>query len=417
MHNAKHAHQKMDTARINNMDTATIIIFRPISAHSPDPPRIPPSPMEITLDDPVPVPSEATLAAHPSPAASTADLSFVPHTPPATAAAECRAPPPKRKRRYRPPMAKNKMNSVLRCTNGQGMRIVLSIPDPGEECPLTLSPIADDELDFLPGLRFVLPLPDLTKLALPCGHGFGAMNILYHFARRDMRCPCCRNGFKEKLDTDCVPRHFRERFRARIERAAREDREELAASDEQIARALSIRTGPSLVDALSATPLSLSVYLHSSAAPDGPVTSLELSLVSNAGPDAESEFSHVRPHPNALPPRGVASFFLPIHGQRILNEQLRDGTVTSMSFVVHTRSFTTGGNVIELARAGPIPVRECTYDVTRVVPTANGTYFDISTRHNPFYFQCLVWRLPFGVRPPTSALREVAFDAMIFVID
>jgi hypothetical protein len=306
----------------------------------------------------------------------------------------------------------NKMHTVLRCTNGQGMRATLSIPEAEEECPLTLSPIAEDELDFLAGVRFVLPLPDYTKLALPCGHGFGAMNILYPFARRDMRCPCCRSGYKERLDTDCVPRHFRERFVARVQQAAREDRDEQVAANEMAARALvSARVGvapPSPSDVLGATPLSLSVYLHSSAAPDGPVTSLELNLVSNAGPDAETEFDLVRPHPNAMP-RGIVSFFLPIQGQRILNEQLRDSTVTSMSFVVHTRSFFPAINVVELARAGPFTVRECAYDVTRVISASNGSYFDVSTRHNPFHLQCVVWRIS------PSALTERAQPMIIFV--
>ena len=351
------------------------VILLPVSL-PPDPPRIPPSPIMLdAADPPIPVPAEATL---------------LPATPPTAPAA---AIPPKRRRRYRPPMHINKMYTVLRGNGGQGMRVTLGIPDDEEQCPLTISPISEDELDFLPGVRFVLPLPEYTRMTLSCGHAFGAMSLLYHFARRDMRCPCCRHGFKDKLDVDCAPRHFRARFAARIRQAEREDRDELNASDEQVARALNAAVPlPSIAEVLGATPLSLSVYLHSSAAPDGPVTSMEFNLVSTASPDAESEFDLVRPHPNAMPRGTAVSFFLPIQGQRVLNEQLRDGSVTSISLVVHTRQFFPEVNVSELARVGPFPVRECAYDVTRVFPAGNGTYFDVSTRHNPFHLQCLVWR-------------------------
>jgi len=383
-----------------------MLMFRPIP---PDPPRIPASPMEISSDQPDP-PTELSNQPEPVPAEANLDLITPPSAPPG---AECRTAPPKRRRRYRPPLLNNRMHSVLRATGGQAMRVVLCIPEDEEQCPLTLSPISEDHLDFLPGVRFVIPLPEYTKLALPCGHGFGAMNILYHFARRDMRCPCCRYGFKDKLDVDCIPRHFRQRFTSRIQEAEREDRDELAASDEQVARALSVAVAPlpSISEVIGALPLTLSVYLHSAAAPDGPVTSLELNLMSSASPDAESEFDLVRPHPNAMP-RGTTSFFLPIQGQRILNEQLRDGSVTSISLVVHTRSFFPEVSVSELARAGPFPVRECQYDVTMVISATNGTYFDVSTRHDPFHLQCLVWR----ISPTVHVHRPGNTHTMVFVL-
>jgi len=224
------------------------------------------------------------------------------------------------------------------------------------------------------------------------------MNLVYHFARRDMRCPCCRAGFKDALNPSCVPSHFREPFRARIQQAAIEDRAEQAQADAEVARSIAdgaeSPSAPALVDVLGALPLSMSVYFHSASAPDGPVTSMEFSLVANMGPRSEPEFSLVRPHPNATP-HGIVSYFLPAQGQQILNEQLQDPTVTSISLVAHSRSSYPDEHIFELARAGPFPVREeaCPYDVTRVLRASNGTYFDVSTQHSPFRLQCIVWRI------------------------
>jgi hypothetical protein len=298
------------------------------------------------------------------------------------------------------------MHTILRCLTGKSVRATLSVPEKDEECPLTLSPIAEDCLDFLPNVRFLPPMPEYTKLSLPCGHGFGAMNLVYHFARRDMRCPCCRAGHKGKLDTDCVPMHFRTRFVARVEQADREDRDEMEAEDEQVARAANAQEAfgwrmgmggglavADLADVSSFDSVSLSVYFHSSAFPTGPVTSMEFSLVSSAAPGAAAMFDLVRPHPNATPATGIYHF-VPLADRNIISEQFRvDSSITSISLVAHARSG-FDGSVVELARTPAFPVREdaCPYDVTRVIRATNDSYFDVSTQHSPFRLHCIVWR-------------------------
>ena len=277
--------------------------------------------------------------------------------------------------------------------SGKSVRVTLRVPDAEEQCPLTLSPIAEDELDFLPGETFVQAVPNCKKLELPCGHAFGAMKLVYHFARRDMRCPCCRAGHKDTLDIDCVPRHFRERLRNRVDLAERQDREEQYAADEAVARQMSAEAGGFISEMAASLPVSMSVYFHSGGVPGAPVASMEFSLLSNLGHDSEGEFALVRPHPNASP-HGVTYYFMPDVARRVLSEMLQDRSITNISIVAHMRSPATGG-VVELARTPPFPVREpsCPYTVTRVIRATNDTYFDVSTEHEPWSLQCIVWRL------------------------
>ena len=369
-----------------------------------------------------PGPAEAALPMHPGPAEAALPM----HPGPAEAALPVQPLPKRaaRKKRPRPssaPNASNAMHTVLRCLTGQSTRATLTVPEADEECPLTLSPISEDCLDFLPGVRFLLPLPEYTKLSLPCGHGFGAMNLLYHFARRDMRCPCCRAGHEKKLDVDCVPMHFRTRFVARVEQAAREDRDEMEAADAQVARAanaqeafgwgnMAARVGAGggfavvdLTDVSTFDPINLSVYFHSSAFPTGPVTSMEFRLVNSAAPGAGDMFEQVRPHPNATPSTGIYHF-VPLADRTIISEQFQDPSVTSISLVAHARS-AFDGSVVELARTPAFPVREdaCPFDVTRVIRATHDSYFDVSTQHSPFRLQCIVWRFA-PVRPRTLIL-------------
>ena len=99
----------------------------------------------------------------------------------------------------------------LRAQSGRHMTVELVEPTEGEECLLTLEPIVEDKLDFLPAhSSFIEDSPNLQKMLLPCGHGFGALNIMYHFARNKMLCPCCRTGISSSLTGSCVPRHIKQ---------------------------------------------------------------------------------------------------------------------------------------------------------------------------------------------------------------
>lgn len=95
--------------------------------------------------------------------------------------------------------------------------IVMSIPDPGDECPLTLDLIADSKLPFMPDATFIRGRPKHTKLTLPCKHSFSALTLLYSFCKNNMVCPCCRAGEDVRADPNCLPIHLRTEFKAQIQ--------------------------------------------------------------------------------------------------------------------------------------------------------------------------------------------------------
>jgi hypothetical protein len=101
-------------------------------------------------------------------------------------------------------------NVTLRTVNGHTLDVELSLPDADDECPLTLGPIYDDNLDFLDGVTFIPDLPTFKRMTLPCGHSFGAMSLVYNFAHKNMLCPCCRAGFDDSIHMDSIPMHFRD---------------------------------------------------------------------------------------------------------------------------------------------------------------------------------------------------------------
>jgi hypothetical protein len=135
----------------------------------------------------------------------------------------------------------------------------LSIPSDLEECPLSLVPIKDDELPFLPGVTYSRTYPLIKKITLPCDHSFGVMNLLFHFAQNKTRCPMCRYGAEARLDTRSIPTHFRRAIINHIRQADHESALEEIEEDERLARQLFtefIRDLDSFV-----TRIYLSVYL------------------------------------------------------------------------------------------------------------------------------------------------------------
>jgi hypothetical protein len=110
----------------------------------------------------------------------------------------------------------------------------LSEPTPYEECIIAMEAIKDYRLPFMPiGFRegIVEVEPELTKACLPCGHGFNALALLYHFAKNSMTCPFCRAGHeKHQLSLHSVPKHLRWHFTRHLEAThAEEAREQIAA--------------------------------------------------------------------------------------------------------------------------------------------------------------------------------------------
>jgi hypothetical protein len=130
-------------------------------------------------------------------------------------------------------------NEVLYAQSGRKLDVKLEVPTADEECPLTLSPMVDDALECLqPTTTYLTAFPDVKKMVLPCGHSFGALNILYHFLRRNMLCPCCRAGINSRLSSRSVPSSFSKTLLAKVQGELQADSEEQIESDHRAASSL-----------------------------------------------------------------------------------------------------------------------------------------------------------------------------------
>lgn len=226
---------------------------------------------------------------------------------------------------------------VLKSVDSKAIRVRLAVPPPAETCPLTMSPIADDELDFIPGGSFLQTLPLVKQITLPCGHVFGALNILYHFARRNMLCPCCRRGSASPIDAKYIPKHLRPAIVARVAHETRQEHAEQIGGDWALAsQDLPSSAWITLVDRVQ-----ISVYPHIGLG-DFPFAGFEFQLNSE----------HILPTPSVpvlqSPFAPPIVFELSSDDSRLISSHLRDLAVTQISLVVHARSLTD--RVVELAR-------------------------------------------------------------------
>ena len=169
------------------------------------------------------------------------------------------------------------------------LRVDLSVPAPDEECVITLEPISEYSLPFLPGTTGVLKNhPEQTKASLPCGHGFSAQALLYHLATNSMTCPCCRAGHVgERMATQSVPLHLRRPFSKHLEKVRSEDAREQVVSDALMAGRMmehEVSSRFEMTISIPATRMVLSLCAFSSMdrslAPD-PMLALELPLTSS----------------------------------------------------------------------------------------------------------------------------------------
>lgn len=102
----------------------------------------------------------------------------------------------------------------------------LDVPDDGEICPMTLEPIAEYELACAPGAT-IDPLQPLAKrLTLECGHVYSAMACMYHFAKNELKCPLCRQGYVSKMSPTCIPLHIRDSIMGHAQQQWDKDRTE-----------------------------------------------------------------------------------------------------------------------------------------------------------------------------------------------
>jgi hypothetical protein len=119
--------------------------------------------------------------------------------------------------------------------DGGALALELSVPQPGEECCIAMDAMDTHRVDWLgeEGEQAVVAgQPHLSKATLPCGHGFHALTLLYHFAKNEMTCPCCRQGLaRQQMAWASIPAHLKGPMEARLERVLMEEREAQVASD------------------------------------------------------------------------------------------------------------------------------------------------------------------------------------------
>ena len=117
----------------------------------------------------------------------------------------------------------------------KSIQLSLSEPAGDEECHIGLEPIAEYRLSFMPqesALSVVEGHPALTKASLPCGHGFNALALLYHFAKNSMTCPFCRAGHAKTLMSEqSVPLGAREHFARHLAAVRAEENREQSEMD------------------------------------------------------------------------------------------------------------------------------------------------------------------------------------------
>jgi len=68
----------------------------------------------------------------------------------------------------------------------------------GEECPISLEPIADACLQFCDKIHVSENNRELTGVELLCGHRFSAVFLLWYWVRSPMLCPMCRTHYSMK---------------------------------------------------------------------------------------------------------------------------------------------------------------------------------------------------------------------------
>ena len=77
--------------------------------------------------------------------------------------------------------------------NAQAERHALGLSiGEGEQCCITLEPIADATLSFAETVTVSRFHRNLTGVELLCGHRFSAVNLLWHWCMSPMICPICR---------------------------------------------------------------------------------------------------------------------------------------------------------------------------------------------------------------------------------
>ena len=291
------------------------------------------------------------------------------------------ADPPKKRQRMRNPV-QPPFHSMLHTKGGKSMRIHINVPGPDEQCPLTMSAISEDCLDFLPEETYIAAMPEARKITLPCGHDFGAMSITYHFARRDMRCPCCRAGHKQKMSAESIPFHFRAKLIAHVEEAEQQDADEQAREDERAARELAtgniVTAGVGVIyvdavqDFLESRPIKMTVFMYDGDVAEAPSMWMLFNMTLVQSPASVLGGDDV-------------TYRLDANHRRELSRLIGENSAQRMSFVAHSRNI--GDNrVVELARTEIFPTREADDfpGLVRIISTGAASGFEILRLGEPF---------------------------------
>lgn len=140
------------------------------------------------------------------------------------------------------PGRKRGVKTLHLVTETDQLAVRLSRPSDEDVCPITLNSISEDSLVHR-GKQvdsYILSRPELKKMVLPCSHAFGALNLLYHFSRNGVSCPCCRQGPGGLLRSRGLPRHVAFAVCGRSTAAREADREESQRVDAALARQMQV---------------------------------------------------------------------------------------------------------------------------------------------------------------------------------
>jgi len=293
------------------------------------------------------------------------------------------APPalkPSYTKRFRP--AGPPFFEILYGQNGKKIRVRLEVPKENEECPLTLGPIVEDSLEFLTeNARWYPAFPDVKKMQLPCGHSFGALNILYHFARRNMLCPCCRSGVNSQLSIPCIPLNLRNILSAKVKAEIDKDEEEQIAADAAVAASAAnnaFTIGVRYIALHESGNVRLIMCFHGADTVNN-VVSIEVPLEAEVGI-----------------PQGMTAFGLPAGPYRTLIEsQLSDESVAGFSLKTFMQS--SSGRIFTLGSTYVVPINRQQNRVSQSIPTMGGisTFeLDMINHQGRVTLTGLQWRNP-----------------------
>ena len=181
----------------------------------------------------------------------------------------------------------NKFSMLVR-SNGVGSRyksIMMSLSEPAEdeECSIGLVPISEFRLSFMPAEATLLEAqPALAKASLPCGHGFNALALLYHFAKNSMTCPYCRAGHaKTIMSEQSIPAAVRGYFSKHLEDVRAEENREQSEQDAIEATRVMEQEVRRSNGFLPLTRVVLLLYAYGDSSGADPMLALELPLTSS----------------------------------------------------------------------------------------------------------------------------------------